>query len=96
MGAELGATTSLFPCDEKMGDYLRATKREGIAKLADNYSHCQNQMKVEVKPYLYYDEVIEIDLNELEPYIVGPHSPDKARPVSKLPRDVKKKIILQM
>ncbi|MFK7873359.1 MAG: aconitate hydratase [Oligoflexales bacterium] len=91
MGAELGATTSLFPYDEKMANYLKATGREAISNLADQYKAelCADP-EVLKDPKSYYDQVIEIDLNELEPYIVGPHSPDKARPVSKMPAEVKK------
>ena len=90
MGAELGATTSVFPYDERMTSYLKATKREAIAKLADQ--HKENLIadpEVERDPKKYYDEVIEIDLSGLEPYVVGPHTPDLTRPISQLARDVK-------
>lgn len=91
MGAELGATTSIFPYDERTRTYLRATNRAEIADLADQY---QGELKadpeVETDPQQFFDEVIEIDLSSLEPYIVGPHSPDAARPISQLAADVEK------
>lgn len=92
MGAELGATTSTFPYDERMSAYLRATNRTEIAELADKYkSHLCPDPEVLQDPKKYYDEVIEIDLDTLEPHLVGPHSPDLARPVSKLAVEVKEK-----
>ena len=85
MGAELGATTSVFGYDENMGAYLRATGRADLADLADaNMEHLRSDEEVIENAARHYDEVIEIDLDKLEPYIVGPHSPDKARPVSDL------------
>ncbi len=91
MGAELGATTSVFPYDAHMGAFLRATRREEIAKLADQYAAClQPDAEVAQDPSRYYDQQIEIDLNTLEPYIVGPHSPDRARPVSQLRAEAEK------
>lgn len=90
MGAELGATTSVFAYDERMSVYLKGTDRSDVADLADKVAdHLRPDPEVAADPSKYYDEVIEIDLNELEPYIVGPHSPDKARPVSKLAEEVK-------
>ena len=92
MGAELGATTSVFPYDERMAAYLRATQREGIAKLADEYREfLVADPEVEKDPRKYYDEVVEIDLSTLEPYIVGPHTPDLARPVSQFAQEVREK-----
>ncbi|HXV18756.1 MAG TPA: aconitate hydratase [Candidatus Omnitrophota bacterium] len=92
MGAELGATTSVFPFDERMTDYLRITKREGYAKLAEEYrSHLVADPEVEKDPKKYYDEVIEIDLSTLEPYVVGPHTPDLARPISQFAKEVREK-----
>ena len=89
MGAELGATTSVFPFDSRAGDYLRATKRADIADLANKYIDClQPDEAAEQDPQKYYDEVIEIDLDKLEPHVVGPHTPDLARPISKLAEDV--------
>ncbi len=89
MGAELGATCSLFPYHKAMGDYLRATRRADIADLADQYAaFLRPDAEVENDPAKYYDEVIEIDLDVLEPYVVGPHSPDKARPISKFKEEI--------
>jgi aconitate hydratase len=91
MGAELGATTSLFHFDDRMAAYLGATDRADIAKLAQQYrEHLVADPEVLANPKKYYDEVVEIDLSELEPHIVGPHSPDRARPISKLAAEVKK------
>ncbi len=89
MGAELGATCSLFPYHKAMGDYLRATRRASIAELADKYADfLRPDAEVEKDPAKYYDEVIEINLDTLEPYVVGPHSPDKARPISKFKAEI--------
>src|ERR1700675_2442799 len=91
MGAELGATTSLFHFDDRMAAYLRATDRTDIAKLAeDNREHLVADPEVQADPAKYYDEVVDIDLSELEPHVVGPHSPDRARPISKLAAEVAK------
>src|SRR5512144_23527 len=90
MGAELGATTSLFQFDDRMAAYLRATERADIAALAEaNREHLVADPEVLANPAKYYDEVVEIDLSELEPHIVGPHSPDRARPISKLAAEVR-------
>lgn len=90
MGAELGATTSIFPFDESMARYLEATKRKDIADLAKKYEqYLIPDPEVEKDPEKYYDQVIEIDLDTLEPYVVGPHSPDLARPISELGKEVK-------
>lgn len=90
MGAELGATTSIFPFDESMVRYLEATKRKDIADLAKKYEqYLMPDPEVEKDPEKYYDQVIEIDLDTLEPYVVGPHSPDLARPISELGKEVK-------
>jgi len=79
MGAEIGATTSLFPYDSRMSDYLRATGRAEVANLANKITDCLVPDKEVVKdPYAFYDQVIEIDLSSLEPYINGPYSPDRA------------------
>lgn len=79
MGAEIGATTSVFPYDSRMSDYLRATGREEVAKLADKVVDCLTpDIEVTKKPEAYYDQVIDIDLSSLEPYINGPYSPDRA------------------
>jgi aconitate hydratase len=90
MGAELGATTSIFPFDERMATYLRATERGGLADLAEaNQEIVSADPEVEADPGRFFDEVIEIDLSTLEPHIVGPHTPDLARPVSKMSSDAK-------
>ena len=89
MGAELGATTSMFPCDERMATYLRATGRGDLAPLAARYPHLLAPDKeVEAEPEKYYDRVVRLELSMLEPYVVGPHSPDRARPIGKLAAEV--------
>ena len=91
MGAELGATTSVFPYDPRMGAYLRATDRADIAALADqSREHLVADAEVEAKPEAYYDEIVEINLDTLEPQVVGPHSPDLGRPISRLGADARK------
>ncbi len=91
MGAEVGATTSLFHFDGRMAAYLRATDRADIAQLAEQYrEHLVADPEVQADPRKHYDEVVELDLSELEPHIVGPHSPDRARAVSKLAAEVRK------
>ncbi len=91
MGAELGATTSIFPFDSRMADYLRATERGEIAKLAEAVAeHLIADAEVATHPEKYYDEIVEIDLSTLEPHIVGPHTPDLSRPVSQMAADVEK------
>jgi aconitate hydratase len=91
MGAELGATTSLFPYDKRMESYLSVTKREFIAKLANTYLDVVTaDPEVAKDPARYYDEIIEIDLSTLEPHVVGPHSPDVARPLSKFKEEIAK------
>src|SRR3989338_6524658 len=90
MGAELCATTSVFPFDRRMADYLRATGRADATMLAEqNAAHLTADAEVLANPEKYYDEIVEIDLSKLEPYVVGPHTPDLARPVSKMAADVK-------
>lgn len=85
MGAELGATTSVFPYDDRMASYLKSTDRAELAKLADkSYDLLMADSEVIKSPAKYYDEVIEIDLSSLEPHLVGPHSPDAARPLSEV------------
>jgi len=91
MGAELGATTSLFHFDDRMAEYLRATERADVAALAEQHrAHLVADPEVLADPKKYFDEVVEIDLTELEPHIVGPHSPDRARPISRLAAEVQK------
>ncbi|PYM57201.1 MAG: aconitate hydratase, partial [Candidatus Rokuibacteriota bacterium] len=90
MGAELGATTSVFPFDDRMATYLRATDRADLARLAEEYAdHLVPDPEVLSNPKACYDELVEIDLAELEPHVVGPHSPDRDRPISKLADDVR-------
>ncbi len=90
MGAELGATTSIFPYDKRAKTYLDATQRARIATLAEaNKDLLTADPEVEANPEAYFDLVIEIDLDKLEPHVVGPFTPDLARPVSQLAADVK-------
>jgi aconitate hydratase len=90
MGAELGATTSIFPYDQRMAKYLAATRRGELAVLASKYVHLlMADEEVEAHPEDYFDRVVKIDLSTLEPHIVGPHSPDRARPISQLAAEVK-------
>ena len=92
MGAELGATTSLFPYDEHSKSYLEVTNRSPIAKLAADVEEdlLKADPEVDKNPRNYFAKVIEIDLSKLEPYVVGPHSPDVAHPISQLAQDTKK------
>ena len=88
MGAEIGATTSIFGYDENMEIYLRKTERDPIADLCKKYAeHLVSDPDVESNPEKYYDEIFEIDLSTLEPHIVGPHTPDLGRPISKMAAD---------
>ncbi len=88
MGAEIGATTSVFPYDDNADAYLRATDRAAIAEIAARYRHLfENDPEVDENPASFYEEVIELNLSELEPYINGPFTPDLARPVSELAKD---------
>jgi aconitate hydratase len=88
MGAELGATTSLFPYDARMAAYLASTGRAAYAEAADRVAeHLRADAEVEADPERYFDRVVEIDLSTLEPHIVGPHTPDLARPVSQMGAD---------
>ncbi|MDR1672763.1 MAG: aconitate hydratase [Bacteroidales bacterium] len=83
MGAEVGATASVFPFDNRMADYLRATGRASVAEQAENIAiHLQADAEVNASPEKYYDRIIEIDLSTLEPYINGPFTPDAATPIS--------------
>jgi aconitate hydratase len=89
MGAELGATTSVFPYDAAMARYLAATGRRALAALADRHEDLlAADVEVERHPERAYDRVVEIDLTTLEPHVVGPHSPDRARPLSRLAAEV--------
>ncbi len=90
MGAEIGATTSVFPFDEKMASYLRITRRADVAALAENLSDTlKADEEVLNNPEKYFDQVIEINLSELEPHLNGPFTPDKAWPISKMKEAVK-------
>ena len=90
MGAEIGATTSIFCYDKKMGDYLRGTERGAIADAADDVAkHLRGDDEVYSSPEKYFDEVIEINLSELEPHVNGPFTPDLAWPISKFAAAVK-------
>ena len=85
MGAEIGATTSTFGYDESMSRYLAATGRADVAALADGIKeHLTGDAEVYANPSNYFDEVIEINLSELEPYVNGPFTPDLATPISQL------------
>src|SRR5262245_49732499 len=85
MGAELGATTSVFPFDDTMDAYLRATDRAALADLAKARPRLLSaDPEVEADPKRFFERVIEIDLSKLEPHLVGPHTPDLARPVSEM------------
>jgi len=90
MGAEIGATTSIFGYDVKMADYLRGTGRADVAELADKVAaHLTGDDEVYANPANYFDQVIEINLSELEPHINGPFTPDLAWPLSKFAAAVK-------
>jgi aconitate hydratase len=83
MGAEIGATTSIFPFDENITEYLCHTGREEIARMAEKLApYLQSDPEVTAMPSKYYDKIIEIDLSSLEPYINGPFTPDIAVPIS--------------
>jgi aconitate hydratase len=98
MGAEIGATSSIFPYDERMDTYLKATGRAEIANVANKHIDVLIQdpeieediSKDRENSKKYFDQLIEINLSDLEPYVVGPHTPDLARPISKMADDVKK------
>ena len=83
MGAEIGATTTLFGYDAHMEKYLKATNREGVADLANGIAeHLRADDEVNNNPEQFYDQVIDINLSELEPHLNGPFTPDKATPIS--------------
>lgn len=90
MGAEIGATCSVFAYDTKMSDYLKGTSRKEVAELADGVrEHLRPDEAVYNDPTKFYDQVIEINLDELEPYVNGPFTPDLAWPISKFAQAVK-------
>ena len=89
MGAEIGATCSVFPYDERMETYLKYTNRKDIAELANqNKELLVADPEVESNPEKFFDKIIEINLSTLEPHIAGPHTPDLARSISELADDV--------
>lgn len=89
MGAEVGATTSLFPYDDRMAVYLKATGRESVAEMAGKVANdLRADAEVVANPSAFYDRVIEINLSELEPYINGPFTPDAATPISEFAEKV--------
>ena len=91
MGAEIGATTSTFGYDDAMERYLRATDRAEIADLANDIRpHLTGDAEVYANPEQYFDQVIEIDLDTLEPHVNGPFTPDKATPVSQMRAEAEK------
>ncbi len=95
MGAEIGATCSIFPYDERMEKYLKVTNREKIASLANKHKELLvPDPEIEKNLEKYFDKIIRIDLSQLEPHIVGPHTPDLARPISHLADDVRKNAYL--
>jgi aconitate hydratase len=91
MGAEIGATTSTFGYDESMERYLRATGRNDVADAANKVKqHLTADAEVYADPHKYFDEVIEIDLNTLEPHLNGPFTPDRATPISQMKAEAQK------
>lgn len=91
MGAEVGATTSLFPYDTRMADYLNATGRAVVARMADKIAeHLRPDPEIMDSPERYYDQIIEIDLSTLEPLVNGPFSPDRAWRISEFAEAVKR------
>ena len=89
MGAEVGATTSTFGYDHSMRNYLKSTGRKAVSDLADKFAHhLTGDPQVYNDPQKYFDQVITIDLDKLEPYINGPFTPDKATPISKMSEEI--------
>ncbi len=89
MGAEVGATSSMFPADEHMAAYLKATHRAALAPFIERYRHLlEPDPDAERSPEAYYDRVLRVDLSSLEPHIAGPSSPDRVRPLSMLAAEV--------
>jgi aconitate hydratase len=88
MGAEIGATCSVFAYDDQTAKYLKATGREALADLADkNAEFLRNDAEVDADPERFYDQIVEINLSDLTPHLVGPHTPDLDRPISELAAD---------
>ena len=91
MGAEVGATTSIFGYDDSMRRYLCSTGRKDVADLADSVNkNLVGDFEVYNNPEKYFDELIEIDLSKIEPYLNGPFTPDRATPISKMKEEVEK------
>ena len=91
MGAEIGATTSIFSYDKNMSNYLRSTGRNELADIADkNVDFLRGDIDIYIDPEKYFDEVINIDLDILEPYVNGPFTPDLATPISEFSDSAKK------
>jgi aconitate hydratase len=91
MGAEVGATTSVFPFDERMASYLEGTGRKELAALAHRHAaELTADPEIEQDPTRFFDQVIEMDLSSLEPHVTGPRRPDLARPISQLARDIER------
>ncbi len=91
MGAEIGATTSIFPYDQRMADYLAALDRGAVAQEANSLqAYLTADPEILTNPERYYDQVIELNLDQLEPHLNGPFSPDRAWPVSQLKSAVEK------
>ncbi|MDE2050409.1 MAG: aconitate hydratase, partial [Gammaproteobacteria bacterium] len=89
MGAEIGATTSMFPADEHMAAYLKATHRGSLAAFIERYRHLlEPDSEAEQAPEKHYDRVLRLDLSTLEPHVAGPYSPDRVRPLSQLAAEV--------
>jgi aconitate hydratase len=80
MGAEIGATTSVFPYNDRMKDYLKSTNRSEIASQADQFKGSL----LTADSNANYDKIVEIDLSKLEPHVNGPFTPDRANPISEL------------
>jgi aconitate hydratase len=92
MGAEVGATTSVFPFDTNTADYLKETGRADVARMAEDVNDCLSaDDQVYEHPESYYDSVVDIDLSSLEPYLNGPFTPDAAHPISKMKDDAEEK-----
>lgn len=88
MGAEIGATTSVFGYDQKMAEYLSATGRKDVADYASAIvNHLRSDDEVLKNPEKFYDQIIEINLSELEPHLNGPFTPDKATPISQMKKE---------
>ena len=89
MGAEIGATTSMFPADDHMATYLRATHRADLVPFIERYRHLlEPDPEVEAEPDAHYDRVLRVNLASLEPHIAGPSSPDRVRPLSQLAAEI--------